>query len=86
VAEDDLVVMELHYPDRIGENFHLRFNSAQRWYYLANMEANEVLLFKSFDSAVDGRAVRTPHAAFDLPDQDRAPARESVEVRMLVEF
>jgi len=50
------------------------------------MEANEVLLFKSFDSAVDGCAVRAPHAAFDLPDQDRAPARESVEVRMLVEF
>ena len=32
----------------------------------------------------DGRAQFTPHTAFSLPDQDGAPARESIEIRAFV--
>ena len=49
------------------------------------MTRDEVLLFKTFDSARDGRARRSIHTAFSNPlaPGDALP-RESIESRMLV--
>jgi hypothetical protein len=75
------------YPDRRGEVYHSTFNPAHRWYYFPNMRRNEAIVFKTFDSARDGRARWTAHCAFDdptsLPD---APPRESIEMRTLAFF
>lgn len=85
VSAGDLVVSTLIYPDRRGEVFRLTFNPAHRWYYFPDMSADEVLLFKSYDSADDGRARFTPHTAFDDPTcPSGSPPRQSIEARALL--
>jgi len=87
MASKDLIPTERQYPDRVGEIYHITYNPDHRWYYFPNMQRNEALVFKCYDSAKDGRARFTAHAAFDasisLPD---APARESIEMRILAFF
>ncbi|KAK4504430.1 hypothetical protein PRZ48_005346 [Zasmidium cellare] len=63
----------------------VRYNSKHQWYYKSHLGTQEAILLKIFDSKLDGRARRCPHSAFKLPNQDeKAPARESVETRCLV--
>jgi hypothetical protein len=87
MGPNDLVAMDLIYPDRIGEIQSLRFDEGHRWLYFPEMEASEVMLLKCFDSAKDGRARFTAHTAFDDPTTpiDAMP-RESIEVRTLAFF
>ena len=64
--------------------YSLAFNPEHRWLYFPNMEQHEVMLIKCYDSAADGRARFTCHAAFDDPSSaPDAAERESVEVRTL---
>jgi hypothetical protein len=87
MGPNDLVAMDLIYPDRMGEIQSLDFDPGHRWLYFPDMEASEVMLLKCFDSARDGRARFTAHCAFDDPKTpDDAEARESVEVRTLAFF
>ena len=59
----------------------------QQWYYFPEMQMDEALLFKTFDSETDGRARFTVHSSFEDPDAAAdAPARESIETRCLVFF
>jgi len=82
IAPADLVATDQVFPDRVGEIYHLTYDGRQRWYFAPEMTPDEVLLIKGWDSLDDGRAMFTPHTAFALPDQDdRTPARESIEVR-----
>jgi hypothetical protein len=85
VAPDDLVQQDLVYRDRVGEIYAVTYNPAHRWYYAPEMQADEALLLKCYDSATDGRARFMPHTAFEDPT---APAdmlpRESIEIRSLV--
>ena len=83
----DLVAAERRAPDRIGELQLVRWNPAHRWYYFPEMQRDEILLIKTFDSAGDGRARRSIHTAFANPlAPPDAPARESMESRLLVFF
>jgi hypothetical protein len=84
---EDFVPTDLKYRDRTGEVYSVKFNPAHRWYYFPQMQRNEVLLLKCYDSADDGRARFTAHTAFDDPASplDAAP-RESIETRMLAFF
>ena len=51
------------------------------------MQPEEALLLKTFDAALDGRARRTIHTAFENPlAPPNAPPRESMESRLLVFF
>lgn len=84
IAPGDLIATDQVFPNRVGEIYHLAHNPTQRWYYASGMTADEVLLIKGWDSVEDGRAQYTPHSAFALPDQDGAPARESIEIRAFV--
>jgi hypothetical protein len=75
------------YPDRVGEVYHCAFNPEHRWYYFPNMQRNEAVVFKTFDSSRDGRARWTAHTAFDDPNSpEDAPPRESIEMRTLAFF
>ena len=73
--------------DSIGEVFNLAHNPEHGWFYFPCMEREEILLFKCFDSAIDGRVRFTAHTAFDDPNTaaDAAP-RESIELRALAFF
>ena len=51
VDPNDLVVFEIHYQDRIGENYFAKHMPAHRWYYYPKMTRKEALLIKQWDSA-----------------------------------
>ena len=75
------------YPDRVGEVYHCAYNPEHRWYYFLKMQRDEAIVFKTFDSAKDGRARWTAHSAFDDPTSPPdAPPRESIEMRTLAFF
>ena len=82
VSAHDLVPSDLVYRDRVGETYSVRFNPAHRWFYVPEMQRDEALLLKCYDSAADGRARFAPHTAFEDPTagDDIAP-RESIELR-----
>jgi len=83
----ELIATERRYLDRVGEIYHITFNPDHRWLYFPNMQRNEALVFKTYDSAQDGRARWTAHASFDDPTSPSdAPPRESIEVRTLAFF
>lgn len=61
-------------------------NPKHRWYYLSEMQPNELLLFKMVDS--DPEAVQWgAHTSFEIPNTPaEAPPRESIEVRCVAYF
>jgi hypothetical protein len=69
------------------EVYLFKFSPRHRWFYFPNMQSDEVLLFKCFDSLNEGPARLTAHTAFDNPNTplDARP-RESIEVRTLAFF
>jgi hypothetical protein len=86
VADEDLVET----PQRRlgGTETHMKsayYNPAHRWFYFPQMEEGEVIIFKSFDSARDGRARFVLHTSFDDP---RVPSdaehRSSFDIRVLL--
>lgn len=86
IAQGDLVIHNLIYRDRVGEVYSLAYNPAHRWFYFPQMQKNEVMLLKCYDSD-EHRARFTAHSSFDDPTSPPdAPARESIEVRTLVFF
>ena len=87
IAAKDLIGTERRYPDRVGEIYHLSYNAGHRWFYFPNMQTDEAIVFKCYDSMKDGRARWSAHAAFDDPNSPpNAPARESIEMRTLAFF
>lgn len=87
ISAPDLVGADLHFRNRSGELYLLQQSARHQWAYFSEMDTNEALVFKQYDSQVSGVARFTPHSAFDLPDipQD-APLRQSIEIRCLVTF
>ncbi len=102
VHPDDLVVFEIHYADRIGENYYAKQTDRHQWYFYSAMTRDEALLIKQWDSAgglarskgakADALNPDTPctfsfHSAFDdTTAPDDAPDRWSIEVRCAVLF
>ena len=84
---DDLVSVERRAKERIGELQVSLFNPEQRWYVFPDMQMDEALLFKTFDSETDGRTRFTIHTSFEDPGAPAdAPPRESIETRCLLFF
>jgi hypothetical protein len=87
IGTSDLIPSARIYPDRRGEVYHLTHNPDHRWYYFSNMQRNEAMVFKCYDSLKDGRARWTAHCAFDDPTAPaNMPPRESIEMRTLAFF
>jgi len=97
VRPEDLVVFEIHYADRVGENYFAKHDDAHRWLCYPGLTRDEALLIKQWDSAgalarsagAQGDAVspQAPctfsfHTAFSDPaTPPDAPERWSIEVR-----
>ena len=97
---EDLVVLEIHYADRVGENYFARHAERHRWVTYPAVTRDEVLLIKQWDSAgelarsagarSDGEAPDSTstfslHSAFvDPATPDDAPPRWSIEVRCVL--
>lgn len=98
VDPDDLVVFEIHYADRVGENYFARAAPRHRWFTFPGLTRDEPLLIKQWDSAgtlartrgaqgdgsADGPCTFSFHSAFKDPATPAdAPDRWSIEVRCM---
>jgi hypothetical protein len=85
VKPEQLISSDLVYEHRVGETYSVTFDPQHRWFYVPQMQVDEALLIKCYDSATDGRARFAPHTAFSDPmtPPDALP-RESIEVRAFV--
>ena len=87
LAPEDLIRAERRYPNRVGETYRVGYNPDHRWFYFPLMRRDEALVFKVFDSAMDGRARFTAHSSFVDPTTPAgAPPRQSIEARTLAFF
>ncbi len=87
MADGDLMVMHLRYPDRNGEIYTLRHSPDHRWYYFPRMRPDQAILIKTYDNATDGRSCFNAHSAFADPDTPLNPRpRQSIEVRTMAFF
>ena len=87
IAPEDFALTDLVYEDRVGEIYQGVFNPAHRWYYFPEMQRDEAVLIKCYDSMHDGRARFSLHAAFEDPTSPAdAPPRESIEIRTFAFF
>ncbi len=86
IDDADLVSTERRAKDRIGEIQHMVYNPGTRWYYVPDMEPDEAMLIKCYDS--DESVSRfAAHSAFADPNTaPDAPFRESIETRTFVFF
>jgi len=85
IATEELVATDQVFADRVGEIYQVAHGAGQRWYYASEIDRDEILLIKGWDSIDDGRAHFTPHGAFELQETGPdAPPRESIEVRTFV--
>jgi hypothetical protein len=100
VSPEELVVFEIHYADRIGENYFAKHSDKHQWYFFSALTRDEALLLKQWDSAGelasskgakgDAAGIGAPstfsfHSAFEDPmTPPDAPDRWSIEVRCAV--
>jgi len=68
------------------EGFLLRYNPRHRWFYFPDMDQDEALVFKTFDSDYTHPCF-VPHTAFDDPSCPAGvPPRASIEMRAVAFF
>lgn len=53
-----------------------------QWWYMSQMQDDEVVVFKEYDSEMVG-GWRCPHSAFQLESTNEVKPRESIEVRLV---
>lgn len=83
---DDFVACDLIYRDRLGEIYYVAHRAQHEWYYYPDMERDEALLLKGFDTDTS-RTRFGAHAAFKHPQTPAdAPPRESIEARTFAFF
>lgn len=87
IPQKGFIRVERRYRDRTGEVYHIAHNPQHQWFYFPQMERNEALVFKVFDSDGSKPSRFTAHSAFDDPDTPAdAPRRESIETRAFAFF
>ncbi len=87
IPQKGFILVERRYKDRTGEVYHIAHNPAHEWFYFPQMQRNEALVFKVFDSDASQPARFTAHSAFDDPGTPAgAPPRESIETRTFAFF
>jgi hypothetical protein len=62
-----------------------RFGQAHQWWYASNMGPEDLLVFVGYDSD-DPEAVQPFHTGFDIPGQENATPRGSIEARFFAFF
>lgn len=93
VRKDDLRTLQIHYSDRIGENYLVTHEDRHKWMYFPSMNFEEALLIKQWDSdggiangkiSDDGStSTFAIHSAFQTPLTSDGRPRQSIEVRCL---
>jgi hypothetical protein len=86
IAPDDLIAMDLIFPHRRGEIYGVAHSPGQRWLYVPDLQPDEAVLIKCWDS--DASVARfAPHTAFADPTTPAdTPPRQSIEFRTMTFF
>ncbi|KAI2620743.1 hypothetical protein GGS26DRAFT_594841 [Hypomontagnella submonticulosa] len=84
IPDTDLVAAAIIYPADRDETWTIRPRATHRWYFKYAQQPDEMLLIKCFDSDESVPARRSPHSAFDNPEERDRESRESIETRALV--
>ncbi len=84
VADEDWVLLDLIYPDRVGQIMGLAANADHQWVYMSQMTPDDVALFNIYDN--QGRP-SIAHSALDMiEDPTVSTVRKSIETRTLVRY
>ncbi|KAI0536366.1 hypothetical protein GGR58DRAFT_528394 [Xylaria digitata] len=96
ISEEDLVPMDAIPPPKGTSSFYesisrgngfqtleVRANPNHKWYYLSEMQPEEALIFKCYDSKNSSQS-RCCHASFKHPQTASDAPRESMEMRFFV--
>ncbi|KAK3350474.1 hypothetical protein B0H65DRAFT_545598 [Neurospora tetraspora] len=94
VQPQNLVAVDHVRKNYEGEGLYPLYDQGMKWYYLNRQTKDEVLFFKTYDSAEGVKARCCPHTSFkqssgeqpvqEAGDCSNATPRESIEVRALV--
>ncbi|KAF2431248.1 hypothetical protein EJ08DRAFT_193365 [Tothia fuscella] len=82
VPAEDIIPRPYKFFDETRETTAVRPNEKHRWYFKSHQQADEVLIFKGFDSHGNARAC--PHSAFVDQKYADDELRESIEIRALL--
>lgn len=90
VPPDDAVLFDSRIgdenaPGMFFESRLCKFGPSHAWYYLSDMEQDDLLLFKGYDSDCPV-AMNAMHTAFDNPLGADGPPRKSIEARFFLLF
>ncbi|KFY66848.1 hypothetical protein V496_01907 [Pseudogymnoascus sp. VKM F-4515 (FW-2607)] len=84
LSREDVITFDEVHTTAVLESQQVVYNPSQKWYYLSDQEPNELIVFKSMDTAVRGEVA---HGSFwDPKCPDNEPPRESIELRILVVY
>ena len=87
ISFEDFIGADQISPVRTQEMFSAVFNPNHRWCYFPQVELDEAILLKCFDSEESGVARFGLHAAFVDPTSPKgAPLRQSIEFRAIAFF
>jgi hypothetical protein len=86
IKADDLIATDLIFAHRRGETYGVAHDPAQRWLYIPDLEPDEAILIKCWDSDPDV-ARFAPHSGFaDPTTPPGTPPRQSIEFRTIAFF
>lgn len=84
VSPDDLVRVRHVHAYGESEVYGVAYNPDHRWFYMSDMQPDDAIFFKVYDSTQD-RTLVAPHTAFTLASPPQpVPPRESFELRLMV--
>ncbi|RDW56505.1 hypothetical protein BP5796_13146 [Coleophoma crateriformis] len=85
VPDSDYLVRARTFPSGINAGNYIMSHGSQeqehQWYYMSEMQPNELVVFKGYDTKQDLPGWRCPHTAITLPDTESLPSRQSIECR-----
>ncbi|KAI1422370.1 hypothetical protein F5Y12DRAFT_799656 [Xylaria sp. FL1777] len=83
-CQKDLIAADIVFPHYCDEGYEVLYSPYHRWFYKQQMDTDEVIMFKLYDSSLDeGRFC--PHSAFVDPSvPPDTPPRASIEFRALL--
>lgn len=84
VQDDDWILIDLIYPDRVGHIMGLVANDSHEWLYQSKMTPDEVAFFNIYDN----RGLPSiGHSALDMVEDETVDSiRKSIESRTLVRY
>jgi hypothetical protein len=62
---------------------HAAEEQRHEWYYMSEMQPDELVVFKGYDTKQDMPGWRCPHSAFRLAGSEKQAPRESIEARIV---